>query len=93
MPEIHLAMAYQWRLTVKLSGRPRELRAHQSAFAQHADETPSLTTAHGPLQRLLEYAFIGATVHVRHRCGKATRHSLALSAPLRWERSHSAPGA
>src|SRR5215469_11212514 len=40
-------------LTVKLSGRPEVLRARQSVFALRASEAPSLTTSHGPLQRLL----------------------------------------
>src|SRR5215471_19009719 len=78
------------RLTVELSGRREVPRALQSVFAHRARQAPSVTTVHGPFQRLLEDALIGATVRVRLRCGKPRRHSLRLSASLRWERRRSA---
>ena len=59
------------RLTVELSGRPEELRAHHSQFARSGRQAPSLTTVHGPLQRLLEDALIEATVRARLCCSKA----------------------
>ena len=49
-------------LTVKLSGRPEELRAHHTQVARWASQAPSLTTVHGPLQRLLEDASNQPTV-------------------------------
>jgi hypothetical protein len=45
---------YRRPLTVKLSGRAKASRAHWSIFALQAHKAPSLTTFHGPLERLLE---------------------------------------
>ena len=50
---------------MKLSGRPEVPRAHQSIFAYRARDAPSLTIAHGPLQRLLEVTLRG------HHCARA----------------------
>jgi hypothetical protein len=65
---------------VKLRGRPEDSRALRSVFALRAREAPSLTTPHGPLQRLLEVTQPGKTVRVRRVGCKSSRRRLKLSA-------------
>jgi len=52
-----------------------------------------MQACHGPLQRLLEVTVLGGTVRVRPSWRNPRRHSLPVSAPLRWERRRSAPRA
>ena len=63
-------------LTVELSGRTEVPRARQSVFAQQTHKAPSLTTVHGPLQRLLEVTSPTTTVPVRPSDRNQTQHSL-----------------
>ena len=61
---------------MELSGRTEVLRAHQSVFTYQAHKAPSLTTVHGPLQRLLEVTSPTTTVPVRPNRRNRTQHSL-----------------
>ena len=76
-----------------MSGRPQAHPARRERTISSRARGALPEDFHGPLQRLLEDALIGATVRVRLRRRKTTRHSRPISAPVRWEQSHSAPGA
>ena len=78
---------------MKLSGRPEARPVRREHTISPSARGAQIEDFHGPLQRLLEDALIGATVRARLRCSKPRRHSLPLSAPLHWERSYSALGA
>ena len=72
---------------MKLRGRaPKSDGAEgaQSLSARGAKQTMH----HGPLQRLLEDAFIEATVRARSLARKPAVHGIRLSAPPGGERSH-----
>jgi len=92
------------RLTVKLRGRAQaqaaltSIGAIQSRRARRSKRRGRILSSsargadmqacHGPLQRLLEVTVLGGTVRVRPSWRNPRRHSLPLSAPLRWEQSH-----
>jgi hypothetical protein len=74
-------------LTVKLRGRaptPNGAEGAQSLSARGANPQ----ALHGPLQRLLEDAFIEATVRARSLTRKPAVRGIRLSAPPGGERSH-----
>jgi hypothetical protein len=72
---------------VKLRGRPKAPDGAEGAqFLSARGANPQ--ACHGPLQRLLEDAFIEATVRARSLACKPAVHGIRLSAPPGGERSH-----